>query len=128
MARAFNGCEQGQGVTAVCQIIHPNDAPAFNPLPPTSAASRIDPSNSEWLIVVNEPTSAPHLRFLRQQPIRRLEILPGMGDELRIAWMIDGFDSDDDVRQLGIVLVNVLDQFVLCIGGSGNENRTGVGN
>jgi len=42
--------------------------------------------------------------------------------------MIDGFHSDDDVHQLGIVVVNVLDQFGLCIGWSRNENRTGVCN
>ena len=40
----------------------------------------------------------------------------------------DSFHSDDDIHQLGIVVVNVLDQFGLCIGWSRNENRTGVGN
>src|ERR1700694_5806731 len=68
------------------------------------------------------------LRLLRLHPIRRFEVYFGVSDELRVAWMIDGFHSDDDVHQLWIVVVNVLDQFGLCIGWSGNENRTGVRN
>ena len=40
--------------------------------------------------------------------------------------MIDRFHSDDDVHQLGIVVVNVLNQFGLCIGWSRNEDRTGI--
>ena len=51
-----------------------------------------------------------------------------ISNELCVAWMIDSFHSDDDIHQLGIVVVNVLDQFGLCIGWSRNENRTGVGN
>ena len=50
------------------------------------------------------------------------------GDELRVAWMIDGFHADDDIHQLGIMVVNVFHEFGLCIGGPGNENRAGVGN
>ena len=42
--------------------------------------------------------------------------------------MIDGFHTYDHVHQFGIVVVNVLDQFGLCIGWSCNENRTGVCN
>ena len=42
--------------------------------------------------------------------------------------MIDGFHPDDDVHQFGIVVMNVFDQFSLCIGWSRNENRTGVCN
>jgi len=40
--------------------------------------------------------------------------------------MIDSFHADNDVHHLGIVVMNVFDQLGLCIGGSGNENRTGV--
>ena len=68
------------------------------------------------------------LRPLWLHAIRRLEVFSGIGDELRVAWMIDGFHSDDDVHQLGVVMVNVLDQFGLRVGWSGNENRTGVCN
>ena len=42
--------------------------------------------------------------------------------------MIDSFHSDDDVHQFGIVVVNMLDQFGLCTGWSGNENHAGVCN
>jgi hypothetical protein len=59
---------------------------------------------------------AQRLRHLRLHPVRRIEVFSGIGDKLRVAWMIDGFHADDDVHQLGIVVVNVLDQFGLCIG------------
>src|SRR5580700_8550893 len=68
------------------------------------------------------------LRLLRLHSIRRLEVFSSVGDELRVAWMVDSFHSNDDVHQLGIVVVNVLDQFGLCIGWSGNEDCTGVCN
>ena len=61
-------------------------------------------------------------------PIRRIEVFPGIGDELRVAWMIDSFHSDDGAHQLGIVVVNVFDQFGLCVGWSYNENCTSVCN
>ena len=57
-----------------------------------------------------------------------MEVFSGISDELRVAGMIDGFHSDDDVHQFGIVGVNVLDQFGLCIGWSRDENGTGVCN
>ena len=66
------------------------------------------------------------LRLLH--PVRHIEVFSGISDELRVAWMIDSFYSDDDVHQLGIVVMNVFDQFSLCIGWSRNENRTGVCN
>jgi hypothetical protein len=40
--------------------------------------------------------------------------------------MVVSFSPDDELRQLGIVEVNVLDRFGLCIRWSGNENCTGV--
>ena len=42
--------------------------------------------------------------------------------------MIDGFHPDDHVHQFGIMVVNVLDQFGLCVGWSRDENGTGVCN
>ena len=65
---------------------------------------------------------------LRLHPIRRIEVFSGISDELRVAWMIDSFNPDDDVHQLRIVVVNVFDEFGLCIGWSCNENRTSVCN
>lgn len=56
---------------------------------------------------------AQRLRLLRLHPIRRTKVFSGISDELRIAWMIDSFHSDDHVHQLGIVVVNVFDQFGL---------------
>ena len=52
--------------------------------------------------------------------------MPGMGDELPVAWMIDGFDSDDNPHQPGIMLADVLDQLGLGIGWPRNENRASV--
>ena len=51
-----------------------------------------------------------------------------MSNQLRIARMVDGFDANDTLGQLGIMDANVLDQFGLCAGRSGDENRTGVCN
>jgi hypothetical protein len=68
------------------------------------------------------------LWLLGQHQISHLEVLPGISDELRVAWMIHRFHSDDDIHQLGVVVVNVLDQLGLRIGRSGNENRAGICN
>ena len=40
--------------------------------------------------------------------------------------MIDGFHASNDLHHLGIMPMNVLDQFGLCICGAGDQNRTGV--
>jgi hypothetical protein len=45
-----------------------------------------------------------------------------VGDKLRVAWMIDGFDSDDNLHQLGIMLADVLDQLGFGIGRPRNLN------
>jgi hypothetical protein len=50
----------------------------------------------------------------------------GVGDKLRVAWMIDGFGSDDNLHQLGIMLADVLDQLGFGIGRPRNVNRAGV--
>ena len=52
--------------------------------------------------------------------------MSSVGDELPVAWMIDGFDSDDNPHQPGIMLADVLDQLGLGIGGPRNENRARV--
>ena len=52
--------------------------------------------------------------------------MSSVGDELPVAWMIHGFDSDDNFHQPGIMLADVLDQLGLGIGGTRNENRAGV--
>ena len=62
----------------------------------------------------------------QQQPIFRLEVASGVGDELPVARMIDGFHTDDNLHQRGITLADVFDQFGLCISRSRNENRAGV--
>src|SRR5262245_6542227 len=66
------------------------------------------------------------LALLRQHPILSLEVTPGVGDELAVAWMIDGLHADDDLHQPGIMLADVLDQLGLGIGRPRNENRAGV--
>jgi hypothetical protein len=71
------------------------------------------------------PVAVPLL--LWRHPICGFEVRPGIADELRVVWMIDGFHAGDDVHQLRIVAVNVFDQFGLCIGWTGNENCTGIG-
>jgi hypothetical protein len=63
------------------------------------------------------------LALLRQHPILGLEVMSGMGDQLPVAWMIDGFHTDDNLHQPGIMLADVFDQFGLGIGWSRNENR-----
>ena len=70
----------------------------------------------------------PVLGLLRLHPVRRIEVFSGIGDELRVAWMINSFHSDDDVHQLWIVAMKVFNQFSLCTGWSRYENRTGVCN
>jgi hypothetical protein len=42
--------------------------------------------------------------------------------------MVEGFDANDDFRQLGIMEANMLDQFGLCVRRSGNEDGAGVRN
>jgi hypothetical protein len=54
--------------------------------------------------------------------------MSGMGDELPVAWMIDGFDTDDNLHQPGIMLADVLDQLGLGIRWSRNENRASICN
>jgi len=70
---------------------------------------------------------AARLILLRQHPILGPEVMSSVGDELPVAWMIDGFDSDDDPHQLGIMLADVLDQLGLGVGRAGDENRVGFG-
>jgi hypothetical protein len=66
--------------------------------------------------------------FLRAHAILRIEVFFGKGNEFRVARMIDRFNSDDDVHQLGVVMMNMLDQFCLCIGWSSDEDGASVRN
>ena len=50
-----------------------------------------------------------------------------MVDQLSVAWMVDGFDADDDLHQLRMAGMNVFDQLGLGVGGSGDQNGAGVG-
>lgn len=51
-----------------------------------------------------------------------------MGDQLRIARMIDGFHADDTPGQLRIMDANMFDQLGLGAGRPGDENGAGVRN
>jgi hypothetical protein len=63
---------------------------------------------------------------LRLHPVRRLEVLSRVGDELRVAWMIDCLHANNGAHQLGTVVVNVLDQLGLCIGRPSDKDRTSI--
>jgi hypothetical protein len=43
-------------------------------------------------------------------PVPGMEVLAGMSQQLAIAGVIDGFDTDHFVHQVVVVLVDVLDQ------------------
>jgi hypothetical protein len=110
----------------------PIAAAAPQPMPwrPWSTPSRDSRSlaSKQGRHLTNRHKLAQPLRLLRLHSILCLEVFSWILDELSVAWMIDGFHSDDDFHQLGIVVVNVLDQFGLCIGGSRDKHRTGVYN
>jgi hypothetical protein len=72
--------------------------------------------------------STQRLRFLRVHAIFRIEVFLGISNKFRVARMIDRFDSDDDVHQVGIVMMDMLDQFCFCIGWSSDEDGACVGN
>src|SRR5260370_3305568 len=61
---------------------------------------------------------------LRLHPVHSLEVLSRVIDELRVAWMIDGLHADNGAHQLGTVVLNMLDQFGLCICWPSDEYRT----
>jgi hypothetical protein len=58
--------------------------------------------------------------------VRSLEVFARVGDELRVAWMIDGLYADNGAHQLGNVMVNMLDQLGLCIGRPNDKDRAGI--
>jgi len=74
-------------------------------------------------VVERGPDFPRVLAPLRQHPILGLEVMSGIGDELPVAWMIDGFHTDDNLHQPGVMLADMLDQLGLGIGWSRNENR-----
>jgi hypothetical protein len=51
-----------------------------------------------------------------------------VGDEFAIARMIDGFHTNNDIHQPGIMFTDVLDQLGLGIGRPSNENRASIRN
>ncbi len=51
-----------------------------------------------------------------------------MGDERRIAWMVDRFNSRNALRLARVVLMNVLDQLGLGIGRPGDQDHLRIGN
>jgi hypothetical protein len=57
------------------------------------------------------------LALLRLHAIRRIKVFSGISDELRVAWMIDGFHSDYHVHQLRTVVMNVLNLSVFALAG-----------
>jgi hypothetical protein len=65
---------------------------------------------------------------LRLHQIRCLEVFSSIRDKFRVTRMIDRFHSGDDVHQLGVMMMNVFDQFCLCIGWTRDENSTSVRN
>ena len=60
---------------------------------------------------------AARLILLRQHPILGPEVMSGVGDKLPVAWMIDGFDSDDNPHQPGIMLLMCLTSSVSALAG-----------
>jgi hypothetical protein len=52
--------------------------------------------------------------------------MPGVGDELLVAWMIDGLDAGNNLHQPGRVLIDLLDQHVFGIARAGDQNGAGV--
>jgi len=54
--------------------------------------------------------------------------MSGVGDELPVTWMIDGFHTDDNLHQPGIMLADMLDQLGLGVAWPRDENRAGVCN
>jgi hypothetical protein len=94
--------------------------------------AEIDGSSSPSLL--NSRINLANTRFGRRKsdrrlwplwlhPVRSLEVFSRVGDELRVAWMIDGLHADNGAHQLGTVVVNMLDQFGLCIGWPNDEDR-----
>jgi hypothetical protein len=52
--------------------------------------------------------------------------VPGVGEELPVAWVIDGFHPHNRLHQLRIMVVDMLDEFGLGIGWPGDEDSTGI--
>ncbi len=67
-------------------------------------------------------------RPLRLHLVGNFEEFPRIGHKLRVTWMVNGFHAKNDVHQLGVMVVNVLDQLSLGIGRPGDQNRARIGN
>ena len=57
-----------------------------------------------------------------QHPVLGHEILAGIGDELRIAGMVDGLDTDHPVHDFVIVRMDMLDQLELGVPGADDQD------
>ena len=60
---------------------------------------------------------------LRYQPVRCFEVFSRISNELRVGWMVDRLHARDHVCELGVMQADEFNQFGLCIGGPGNQNR-----
>ena len=67
------------------------------------------------------------LLFLRQHQVFYFEVAPRMRHEFGVGRMIGALDADNGFHQLRLVLVDVLDQFGLGVGRSGDQDRVRVG-
>ena len=56
------------------------------------------------------------------------EVAPGMIDQLTITRMINRFDGGHPSCQIRTVVLDVLEQFCLCIGRAGDQDRASIGN
>lgn len=50
-----------------------------------------------------------------------------MGDQLRIAWMVESFHAGDSLPQPGVMKADIFDQFCLCIRGPGDQDGASIG-
>jgi len=63
---------------------------------------------------------------LRQHPVLGHEILAGVGNELAVAGVIHGFDTDHPFHDIVVVRMDMLDQFELGLPGADNQDFRGA--
>src|SRR4030065_985350 len=66
------------------------------------------------------------LQSLRQHPVLGLEILAGIGNELAVAGVIHGFDTNHPFHDIVVVRMDMLDQFELGLPGPDNQDFRGA--
>jgi len=74
------------------------------------------------IVIVDPPRSS---RSLRTHSVGGPEITARVGDECAIGGMVDGLNRRDPLHELGIVAVDVLDQFGLGIRRTGDQYCAG---